>query len=448
MGGIFRSLSPYVIGSGFHGPPLTGFARRRAIVPVLEYNFNGQGFTTLAQASTLGPVPAFARASDDTGFDENGVLQTRASNIPVFSHDPLTGISHGLQVPAPATNACLQSEDFDTTWTKVAVTVLTNTVVAPDGNTTMDNILETATTAIHEAQSNIHAKAASAQSWTATVFAKADLNRDFLYLIIDDGGDIDRTVVEFNISTGAISIAVVNTGTFANGVASIQDVGGGIYRCRVSATTNADAVVRMRSRIRASSGISNYLGDVTKGMSFWGAQLELGAFPTPYIKTTTAAAARAATLPTIALAGVPGFADEGMILIDYNFPILTGLSSMLMQIDDGTGDNRIYIEKLADETIRATIRASASTSAQFTSTETFSAGIGGKVALTWKNNNANISFKGELGTRDTGVTIPTGLTTMRIGNNHAGLLQPDGNATRLAYWNRHQPDSELQARTA
>lgn len=433
---MFIGIGPDLSGWGM---PFHELDRSR----VLELNFLLEHGDPISKSLIRGAVPSTVRTSSGTYFDRNGIMQKAAPNTPRFAHDPVSGTPLGYLHEITKKNECLQSEAFNN-WTKADVTVSSNAVVAPDDTTTMDNILETATTAVHEVQSNIFAKAAAAEAWTASIFVKADLNRDFLLLIIDDGGDTDRTEVEFNITTGAISIAVADSGTFANGVASIQDIGGGIYRCRVSATTNADAAVRIRSRIRASSGSSTYLGDITKGMSKWGGQLEKGTWASSYIKTEASAISRATDISSILLSGTPNFlAPTGTIFLEFNAIEVPVVSASIIEIDDGTTNNS-HEWRFRDTWSNSDYHvANGGVDVADTGSFVIPTGQIVKGAIAWEQDRFAFTINGatpKTDARNSG-TPPTGMTKIDIAETCDMYIR------YLAGWNVSKSDASLQVLT-
>ena len=74
--------------------------------PTLDLNF--------AVTKALGPLVTFTRASTATYVDASGLLQTAASNVARFDHDPATGESLGLLIEEARTNLLLNSATLST----------------------------------------------------------------------------------------------------------------------------------------------------------------------------------------------------------------------------------------------------------------------------------------------------------------------------------------------
>jgi hypothetical protein len=62
----------------------------------------------------VGPTPTFTRASSGTFVGSNGLIQTAATNVARFDHDPVTLDSRGLLIEESRTNLLLQSETLTT----------------------------------------------------------------------------------------------------------------------------------------------------------------------------------------------------------------------------------------------------------------------------------------------------------------------------------------------
>ena len=389
--------------------------------------------------------PAIAYSGGDNGItDPNGVFLASGADEARFA--TVLGRPQGLLGEEERENVILDSEVLSSTtnWTGGAPVRAANVAVAPDGTTTADSLEDNSAGALESVLQGVTI-ADDSNPWCFSIFIKKDSDEtrfpEILLQLVD--GVTQDIGFDLNTSTGASAVRFSN-GTVDSGVIDAGDY----WRQWITVTNNGTGNLTAQVGIYPAIGTTLGAFDVAAvGTTiYWGAQLEQASTPSSYIPTTAAAVTRTADVPSIALADIPGFSTtEGTILVECNFPILTGALGMLLQIDDGTGDNRIYIEKLADETIRATVRASASTTFQFTSTETFSAGVPGKVMLTWKGNDSNAAFNGEIGTTDTGVAIPTGLTDMHIGTNHAGGLQPNGNCSRVGYWPKRLPDQVIAA---
>ena len=69
--------------------------------PLLDWNFARK--RNLVNHQGVGDI-AYSRGSAGTEFDHNLNLRELANNIAPFTHDPVTGVSYGLQVPRSTVN--------------------------------------------------------------------------------------------------------------------------------------------------------------------------------------------------------------------------------------------------------------------------------------------------------------------------------------------------------
>lgn len=188
------------------------------------------------------------------------------------------GTCPALLIEPQRTNTALYSEQFDdVSWTKNASTLTPNTAVSPNGNLNADTLLATTST-----YSGVYRTVSGTVGiYTVSVYAKKN-TKDWLFLV-DIQGSLGRAW--FNLNTGVL-------GTVASGyTATITNVGNGWYRCTL---TNTSAQAPGYHQLGLSDA-DNTLTPVSAGSAFiWGAQLEVGAYATSYIKTEATSVTRLA----------------------------------------------------------------------------------------------------------------------------------------------------------
>ena len=182
-------------------------------------------------------------------------------------------------------NLFQHSEAFDSTgWTKNAVSVTPNTTISPDGNTTADTLSVgvDAVSVRHRLLSNSIGSQVIGTTYTSTYYLKA--NEHQWIQILGNIGYLTGVWANFDLVNGAIG----NTG--ANATASIDNVGNGWYRCRVSGvatgttTTGFEIIV-----INNTNGgrYPSYQSLTAEDVCYvWGAQLVEGSLALPYFPTT------------------------------------------------------------------------------------------------------------------------------------------------------------------
>ena len=253
---------------------LTGRPIRRAsMAPRLVLDF------------TTGALPdgvSFTRAGSATYFDAAGVLQTALADVPRFDHNPVSGALRGLLIEESRTNQLLNSGfaggaagtpgTAPTSWTFNAFNG--STAYPATGQVAM-----TVTAGRHIIGPNITIPADETQAWSVTILANPDANKlqQLFWPTFANGG-------------GLASLTF-----FANGAgvwpASHVPVPGE----RISAVlVNGPSVSNYTFRLGVGC-----IGVATGSATFVNPQAEVGATPTSYIPTTTAAATRAADQPRI-----------------------------------------------------------------------------------------------------------------------------------------------------
>lgn len=179
------------------------------------------------------------------------------------------------------TNKTTYSEQFNNAaWSKIRAACgapETNVVVAPDGTTTGDKLLDST-----DAGNTHYAKQTltftDSTVYTASVYVKAAEYTTGALLVIDKANALHYN--NFNLTTG---VAVASGAGTTAGIAS---VGNGWYRVWVTTNSGTGATTPSLSILPNTSG--NYTGTGAKGIYVWGAQVEASATPTSYIQTVAA----------------------------------------------------------------------------------------------------------------------------------------------------------------
>jgi hypothetical protein len=232
-------------------------------------------------------VKYFATENGNT-VASNVVTEAQGAAIPAAT-------LKGYLAENAATNLCLQSQTFGTTWSRTEMDLTENDTTAPDGTSTADKLLETTASSSHRTTQNI---THTAVATTFSVFVKG-IGRTWIGLYSSDG--VNEMGRRFEL-TGAGTVgqqygALATTGR-------IEALSNGWYRCWITATMAAGtSSTHIFTAEGDGTSLPSFVGDVTKGMYVWGAQLELGSNATSYIPTTTAAVPRNADTDTFASAG-------------------------------------------------------------------------------------------------------------------------------------------------
>jgi hypothetical protein len=266
----------------------------------------------------LDPRITFTRGSIGTRVNRNRVIETVAANTPRFDYDPVTGECKGLLIEESRSNLFTYSDDAATAWgIKSGLTVSANTDIAPDGNQTMDTLVEDAARNDKYLERQITVNANQNITWSCYV---KPLRRTNIFLVIYDGASYSNNVnfrYEFSNQTVTLS-AAFGTGTF--GSYSVVYVGNGVYRMVLSGQPTTSASTSVRIRIGFVNQSSTYTGTGVSAAAVWGAQLEVGAFPTSYIPTSASTVTRSADLADMTGTNFSSWYNqsEGTLYADLN----------------------------------------------------------------------------------------------------------------------------------
>ena len=234
----------------------------------------------------------FTRATEETGYNAAKQLVTFPAGTPAVPvYNPATGEPLGLQVFEQRTNLQRQSENFATSagiWVLSNFTLTANTATAPDGTLTADRLTSTANGQYRVQSLESYA---AATTYTYSVFVK-DSSTGSASLGVRYGAGFFR--VSYVLATGSATVNDSSGYILNHG---LEDVGNGWYRIHIVFNVPVlDASTNIVYFDCTTNGFSGTTGD---NALFWGAQLEAGSFPTPYIKTEATTATRNASVAVI-----------------------------------------------------------------------------------------------------------------------------------------------------
>jgi hypothetical protein len=410
------------------GNPLAGVP-----TPSLDLDF--------VNSSTLDSRVTFTRASDATYFDSSGVLQTAASGVARFDHNPTTLAPLGLLIEEQRTNLFERSEEFDNAyWTKTRSSITANTIVAPDGTLTGDKVVED-TTADNTHQITRTISYTSGTVYTYSFFAKAG-ERTRVAFQFPSAAFTNPINITFNLSDG--SVVAVGTG----GTASIVSVGNGWFRCIGTATATITASANTAwVRLVETGTNASYTGDGTSGIFIWGAQLEAGAFPTSYIPTTNAAATRNADVASMTGTNFSSWynADEGTLYAEFIQSNQNTTFRGIARLADSTSSaNSIGILIASNSlSVRAITNLNGVAQASLTLGNT-TAGQKSKAILVYKTNDFAGVLNGGSVLTDTSGTLPV-VDRFFIGEFSSAAL--NGYIVKVAFYPTRLSNEQLQALT-
>jgi hypothetical protein len=277
-----------------------------------------------------------SRGSTATRVNKDGLIESVATNVPRLDYPLIDGVVQdcpALLLEPSRTNYLERTEEFSNSyWTKYNSSVSANQTVSPDGAVTADKLIENTVNTQHEMGRAFGFT--SGVTYVVSVFVKSN-GRNLQIR----GGNTNTfpANANFDLSNGTIQSTSLGT-------AYIEDYGNGWYRCMVKATAAASSTTNVNFRL-VNGTLSTYTGDGSSGVFFWGAQNEIGLYPTSYIPwdgsgTTTRSADSCYGSGTSA-----EFNDsEGVLFAELEALIDNDVSNRYISIANSAGTNHINIQ--------------------------------------------------------------------------------------------------------
>ena len=345
-------------------------------------------------------------------------------NVPRVEYDA-DGNRLGLLVEEARTTLVTSSEDFSG-WSNINAPLEANSIEAPDGTVTATKLIANTENGQHRRD---YPRTYSAGTYTFSVFAKVG---GYNYLELRLAGD----GVYVDIRDGSLA------GASAGITTSYEDVGNGWKRIAITHSAGANDTARIN--VVETSGQRSFTGDGTSGIYIWGAQLEEGAFPTSYIKTTGSTATRSADVASIPVADFGYNQNEGTLfaeVVDYTSKP-TG-SNYVVSLDDNTASNRNQIIRYNNAWIYDVKVSNVTQVSQNLGTTNDPA----KVAFAFKLNDFAATEDGDAVVTDTSGTVPN-VTKMTIGSAYNNSAQLNGHIKSIKYYPRRLTNAQLQDLTS
>ena len=229
---------------------------------------------------TFTPLSFFANGEQGAWYDPSDlttVFQDAAGTTPVTAAEQPVGRindksgrgNHATQTTATKrpvlsarVNLLTKTEDFShADWTKNATTVTANATTAPDGASTADKLIASASLAEHYILAASVTPTAGV-NYTYSIYAKAG-EYDKLSILYPGGSTADHPA--FNLTTGT----VIKSGNVAI-TTEIESIGNGWHKCSITYPWINNNGRRI---YLGDDPVTTFLGDGTSGIYIWGASL-------------------------------------------------------------------------------------------------------------------------------------------------------------------------------
>jgi len=389
-------------------------------------------FTT----GTLDPRVTVTRALNTaTRVNSSGYIEGVNANLPRFDYNPSTLAPLGLLIEESRTNQIKQSQALGTSpWTVSAATISADQAISPDGTQNADLLYPASTGTSREVYQA--AGYTGGVAYTLSIYAKA-AGMSWITFGAGVGSGAAARLAFFNVSTG-----VVGTTGASISNASITSVGNGWYRISLRYTpAGAGGFIE----ISPVDGDNNYTGTKTgtNGVYLWGAQIEVGAFATSYIPTTTTSLTRNADVVSMTGTNFSDWynASEGAFVVEALRYDNAARTAAAFDVDDGTAANYIQLSSTATSG-RGIIRVSSGTAINLSAG---SAAVTTPAKLTMAYKNASFAFSsgGAAPATNAASAVPT-VSQALIGSGINGSYL-NGAVSKVMYWPQRLINAEVQS---
>jgi len=395
---------------------------------------------------TFSQIITFTRASTATYFDSTGTLQSAAIDAPRFDYNPSTLAAQGLLIEESRTNSIRNN-------TMVGAVAGTPGTVPTNWLTTVPAGLSLAVAATGTFNGINYVDLAV--SGTASASGQIFISPEATTQIVAASGQTWATSWYFSLVAGSVSSAGLSsqrydiTGRDAGGVT--QETFSFTYvptsaalntqRVSSSATLANAGTVRINTAFRidvANGAVISFTLRI--GLP----QLELGAFATSVIPTTTTALTRAADVASVNTLSPWFNATTGTLFVEAS-PQASNVGGFNLAELSTDVSNRIGLFKLTS-TGNASLAVLVGGATQ-ASTNSGAWTATGKFAGAYATDDFASSLNGSAAATDTSGTVPS-VTTLTLGRRADGANVLNGYLRRVVFYPRRLSDAELVSITS
>jgi len=176
-------------------------------------------------------------------------------------------------IAAARRNLLTYTEQFsNAAWTKTRSTIAIDSIVAPDGTTTADTLIEDTSSSTHLITRTLSYTAGV--TYTYSIYVKAQSTRNIR---------LDFPTTPFGGTSAGFFDATTGAVTSVNGVtATSTNVGNGWYRFSITKTATVTGSGTIFAYLISGATTVSYTGDGVSGVYIWGAQVEEGSSASAY----------------------------------------------------------------------------------------------------------------------------------------------------------------------
>ena len=383
-----------------------------------------------------------------TDYIETGVSTAQAG---ILEDMPRLDYSGGASCPSlllepQRSQLITQSEYFgDTQWPVDGVSLDANNATSPEGLQNAYKITDDTSTGYHKiTKTNVFAAGGTMRTWS--VFVKKGNAR---YCVISHAEIFSSYVnsLIFDMQEGVYT----NEGTtnYFDIVQEPIDMGNGWWRIGFSSDLNSSSYDNFSIGIsRGADWLNNasYTGDGSLNFYIYGAQVEVGSYPTSYIPTYGSSVTRSQDVCEDAGDAATFNSTEGVLYAEIA-ALADDLTFRGVSLSDGTYNNRCVL-RYGGASNRINVLVSSAGSIVFdnnfilSNIKDFS-----KIAIKWKANDFALWVNGSEVATDTSGASPTGLSQFQFADSINSSVFFYGKTKQVLYFPTALTDSECIALT-
>ena len=381
----------------------------------------------------------FARNSSATRVGENGLIQSVAANLPRINYE--NGIGHLLLEPQ-RTNLVTYSESFSNAyWIKSNSSITSNAAISPDGTLNADKLVESATNSYHAIWTSSLNVVANTDFTFSAYVKKAD--RKYVTVGLAHSS-AEGAVAQFNLDTQSL-VYSGDIGSIYTYVSSgIEAIGNNWYKLHIvfqTTLTVTNPAIALSDDIFTSSSITNtannYTGDGTSGVYIFGAQVEVGSYPTSYIVSNSGSATTRLAEVCNGSGNASTFNDSEGVLMAQVSTISTNENSCI-SINDSSLVNRVELLWFSDGKLYTQVGNSGQTAIDSNT-------LMNKISVRWNSGTYYLWVNGFSIFSDTYTSL-SGLNSLDF--LRQGSYTFKGKTKQIAYFPEALTDSELECLTS
>ena len=390
----------------------------------------------------------FIRPSSATRINSQGLIETVGNGVSRLNYPMIdgkvVGCPHHILEPS-RTNLITYSEAFDNAaWNKINTTIQSDESISPNGSLNASKLSTNNSNGVHIITD---ALTGSLQMTYSVFFKKGEYKYGSMSLI--NGGNSRGSGVVIDLDTFQVVSSQTSSSSFTF---KADNYGNGWIRCELT-VNNTNSIISL-AVIGSWNGIGSvtwnsgfrtpsYIGDSSKGVYIYGAQLEQGSYPTSYIPTNGTTVTRSAET-----ANNSGDADtfndsEGVLMLEASSNSTT---SVIWSVTDGSNSNAVSLyygsqgvicdifSSVGVRTLVATMPIKYRTNMN-------------KFSIKYKSNDIGLWLNGyELAVNTQTISL-SGLNELE-GAYGSGSFPFYGSAKQIQYYDSALTDSELEQLTS